>query len=163
MPTPPHRVLQAWFHNDDVEAEEPVWPAAGFGTDVAHEYKYEYHCQYHYVYIYVYEYDDSPFATSSMALPPPPLPPPPPPGLPSAAHLPTAGYGRLHRLLRAARRARLPRLPVEAWQAIARATLVAEGREVAAWRRLSGVCTTWRDGLLGARGARPVPRARPCA
>ena len=49
MPIPPRHVLQAWVHNDDVETEEPVWPATGFGTDVAYEYEYEYEYEYHYV------------------------------------------------------------------------------------------------------------------
>ena len=43
----------------------------------------------------------------------------------------------------------LPALPADAWAAIARATLRAEGDRAWAWERLSRINSTWRAGLRG--------------
>ena len=86
------------------------------------------------------------------------VPPPPPP---SSLHLLAAGRDRVPTLEARGRR-RLPHLPSEAWQAIAQAALVAEGREVAARDRLSRVCTTWRHGLQRACDHSQAPGVKPC-
>ncbi len=44
-----------------------------------------------------------------------------------------------------------PELPPDAWGAIARTALAAEGDSVQTWARLSLVARAWRDGLKGAR------------
>ena len=44
-----------------------------------------------------------------------------------------------------------PELTCDAWEAVARAALAAEGDGVEAWTRLSLVSRAWRDGLKGAR------------
>ncbi len=44
-----------------------------------------------------------------------------------------------------------PELPPDAWGAIARTALAAEGDSIQTWARLSLVARAWRDGLKGAR------------
>ena len=43
-----------------------------------------------------------------------------------------------------------PELLADAWGAVARTVLVAEGNSFQAWARLSLVSRAWRDGLKGA-------------
>ena len=44
-----------------------------------------------------------------------------------------------------------PELPPDAWGAVARAALAAEGGTFRTWARLGLVARAWRDGLQGAR------------
>ena len=52
----------------------------------------------------------------------------------------------------------LPYLPPEVWGAVARATLVAEGRGIEARGRLGRVCAAWEAGLAGAAFRRCASR-----
>ncbi len=57
--------------------------------------------------------------------------------------------------------ARLPCPPDEIWHKIARDTLIAEKRTVAAHARLSRICPMWACGLAGAHGRPVLQRADP--
>ena len=123
---------QAPFQSS-VAAADLLWQAAGVGEEAAHS---------------------AAVAISSA-------PPPWPRGPCSPARLLARGVTQVPTLEEARGRG-LPRLPPGAWEAIAQAALIVEGRDVTARAQLSRVCTTWRDGLRRACDTCQAARAALC-